>query len=105
MAPSTRTTLSARAPGSGLCTPPSLAGEQTTRAQRRPSRTGESLRLGFEVGVFGCVGGEDVVEDLEEAAVLFEGLRRRRKGGRGAYCEGLGRRCGGEVGQEVAGGV
>lgn len=66
---------------------------------------GESLCLAYEVLVMLGVFGEHVVEDLEEATVLPEGVRGRGDGCGRAYRKVVVWRIGVEIGQDVGAGV
>lgn len=60
--------------------------EDAAAAERRAGGGGEGRGLGLDVGIVGCVLGEDPVEDAEEVVVFGEAGGRGWDGGGGADC-------------------
>lgn len=65
------------------------------------ARAGESLGCGLKIRIEVRVGGEDLVEDAQEAGVLAERARRRRELRRRADRQARVGRLRGQVGEQV----
>lgn len=102
--PSTPSTpLITRSPGTIRAAPPLPPARHHATTEVDTAGAGEGLRRGLEVVVEGRVGGEDLVEDAQEAGVLAEGARRRRELRRRADRQARVGRLRGQVGQQVGG--
>lgn len=102
--PSTPSTaLITRAPRAVRAAPPLPPAPHHTASEINTPRAGESLSCGLKIRIEVSMGGEDLVEDAQEAGVLAEGARGRRELRRRADRQARVGRLRGQVGQQVGG--
>lgn len=97
------TSLVTRTPGAVRATPPLPPAPHHAASEINTPRAGESLSCSLKIRIEVSMGGEDLVEDAQEASVLAEGARRRRELRRRADRQAWVGRLRGQVGQQVGG--